>query len=89
MNREQALSHLSEAREAITRMIEEIQKAPDYDDSEYGVDMQHVYHHINTAWNSRNASSTQVEQATDTMFNRWNAFPLDLPMMHVDQANEA
>ena len=86
MNRDQVLSHLSEAREAITQVIEEIQETPDYDDSEYWVDMQHVYHHINTAWNSRNASSADVEQATDTVFNRWNVFPLDLPMMQVGQS---
>jgi hypothetical protein len=89
MNRDQVLSHLSEAREAITRMIGEIQKDPDYDDSEYWVDMQHVYHHINTAWNSHTSSSTEVEEATDSVFNRWNVFPSDLPMMRVGHANEA
>jgi hypothetical protein len=83
MNRDQVLSHLSEARDAITQMIEEIRLTPDYDDSEYWVDMQHVYHHMNTAWNSRKATPDEVDEATDDVFNRWNLFPSDLPMMHV------
>ena len=86
MNRDQVLSHLSEARHAIARIIDEIRETPDYDDSEYRVDMQHVYHHINTAWNSRNATPTEVDQATDGVFNRWNTFPSDLPMMQVGQS---
>jgi len=45
--------------------------------------MQHLYHHVNTAWNARDATETQVEKATDDDFNRWSQFPTDLPAMQV------
>lgn len=83
MNRDQVLLHLTEAREAIERTIGAIRASPDYDNSGYWVDMQHIYHHLNTAWNSRDATAHEVASASDTDFNRWSAFPIDLPMMEV------
>jgi len=85
VNRDQVLSHLSEARDAIAQTVEDIRVTPDYDDSEYWVDMQHIYHHINTAWNSRNATVAEVDPVTDGRFNRWSQFPSDLPMIEVSR----
>jgi hypothetical protein len=45
--------------------------------------MQHLYHHLNTAWNARDASPLAVQASTDAIFNRWSALPSDLPMMEV------
>jgi len=45
--------------------------------------MQHLYHHCNTAWNSRDMTKVQVDKATDGDFNTWSQFPSDLPMMEV------
>jgi hypothetical protein len=83
VNRDQVLSHLSEARDAIASAIEEIRLAPGYDDAEFWIDMQHIYHHINTAWNSRHTTAAEVERANDRDFNRWNKLPADLPMMEL------
>jgi hypothetical protein len=43
--------------------------------------MQHIYHHLNTAWNSRDASASQVSELTKAQFNKWSQLPADLPMM--------
>jgi hypothetical protein len=75
--------HLTEARDEINKTLAEINETPDYDYGEFWVAMQHLYHHANTAWNSRDATQTQVENATDEDFNRWSQFPSDLPTMSV------
>lgn len=83
MNREWMQHHLSEARGALDSTIADMQASPDYDYGELWVEMQHLYHYINTAWNSRDAMPDQVENATDADFNRWSRLPGDLPMMEV------
>lgn len=83
MNRDWVVIHLTEARDELNKTLEEIRDTPDYDYGEFGVAMQHLYHHANTAWNSRDATPAEVEQATDEVFNRWSQLPTDLPMMNV------
>ena len=83
MNRNQVLSHLKEAREALDELTKSIESESDYDYPEFWVDMQHAYHHLNTAWNSRDATEEQIANATDADFNRWSALPSDLPMLQV------
>lgn len=82
MNREWVLHHLGEAREAISSTIADLQTSRgDY--REFWLAMQLVYHHLNTAWNAREATPDEVEDATDDDFNRWGEFPSDLPMMKI------
>ena len=83
MNRDWVLFHLREAQEEISRAITEMNSTPDYGYGEFWPAMQHAYHHLNTAWNSRDATRAQVEPGTDADFNRWSQFPTDLPMMEV------
>ena len=83
MNREWVLHNLSEAQVEISTMIAEMQASREYDYAEFWVMMQHVYHYLNTAWNSREARADQLEDATDEDFNRWGQFPADLPMMKI------
>ena len=83
MNRVWVRFHLTEALEALGQIIKELDEDPEFDDSVYWVDMQHLYHHLNTAWNARNASEAQVKAVKDSDFNGWSRFPTDLPMMEV------
>lgn len=85
MNRQWVLFHLREAAEGLSRTIQEIEADHGYDHAEYWPAMQHVYHHLNTAWNARDASPADVANETDDMFNEWSRFPPDLPMMGVEK----
>ena len=78
MNREWVLHHLREAHEELERTIAEIGKTPEYDSGEFLVAMSHLYHHLNTAWNARDASESAVREVTAEDFKRWSAFPGDL-----------
>jgi len=78
MNREWVLHHLSEASEELQRTIDEIRESEDYDVGEFTVAMAHLYHHLNTAWNSRDASADRVRNVSDQDFKSWSAFPRDI-----------
>ena len=75
MNKQYVLWNLSEARREITRMLREIESDPEYDFGRYVVDMAHLYHHINTAWNARDASDEAARLCSEADFERWRQFP--------------
>jgi len=79
VNRALVLHHLTEAHQSLSRMLAEARRDEEWGIGELGVEMQHLYHHINTAWNAR-YSPNAVGQASDAEFREWSAFPADLPM---------
>ena len=79
MNKQWILFHLGEALEEIESTIKDIEGDPEYDTPEYSVAIEHLYHHVNTAWNSRNSSDIETED-TDVNFKKWRQFPKDIDM---------
>ena len=75
MNRTWVLFHLREAAEELSRTISEIETEADYDDVEFEVAMQHLYHHVNTAWNARDASAQATTECSENDFYVWRQFP--------------
>jgi len=80
MNREFILINLKEAQEELSRTIQEIENNSEYDPGEYFVAMQHLYHHINTAWNIRDSDSIRAEICSEDDFRKWRQFPSDIDM---------
>jgi hypothetical protein len=81
MNKDYILFHLSEARSAVDSIMNELKSDPKYEYGNYRVDIEHVYHHINTAWNARDASRESVNESSEQDFNRWCQFPVDLEIL--------
>jgi hypothetical protein len=80
MNREHTLFHLREAAEELQRTIQEMDANPAYDYGEFLVAVQHLYHHLNTAWNARDESPERVATCSDADFLRWRQFPQDIEL---------
>ncbi len=80
MNKDHVLFHLREARAALDATIREIEGEANYDYPEFVVDMTHLFHHVNTAWNSRDASPERCERCFEEDFSAWRQFPKDLDM---------
>jgi hypothetical protein len=78
MNRDHTLFHLREAAEELQRTIGQIEQNAAYDYPEFWVAMQHLYHHLNTAWNARDESPERVAATSEEDFQRWRQFPEDL-----------
>ena len=75
MNRDHVLFHLREAKEELDRTIGELTTTPDYASEELLVAMGHLYHHLNTAWNGREASPERTARAEKEDFDAWRKFP--------------
>lgn len=78
MNRDWVLLNLREAEHELRETISQIESTAGYDTGEFSVAVQHVYHHLNTAWNARNASQVAVQQCAEEDFYRWRQFPVDV-----------
>jgi hypothetical protein len=80
LNREYVLHNLREAREDLGRSIAEFVADANYSEAEFYVVMQHLYHHLNTAWNARESSEGQAQECSAEDFDRWRQFPVDLDL---------
>ena len=75
MNKEYVLYHLREASEALLSMIAEMESDDEYEIGSFKVDLGHVYHHANTAWNAKTATEQRVKDCVEADFKRWRKFP--------------
>ena len=81
MNLHNILFHLKEAKEELDKTIEEIEKNKEYEFGEFVVAMSHLYHHLNTSWNSREAAEEEIEECSDENFKKWRKFPDDKELL--------
>ena len=75
MNRNAVLFHLREAKEELDRTITEIERDQGYDHTGFQIAMGHLYHHLNTAWNGRDASAERHRNCAQIDFDSWRKFP--------------
>jgi hypothetical protein len=77
MNKDYVLWNLKEAAEELAKIIAEVEAAPEDEDLEVA-DFGHLYHHINTAWNAREATKEETDECSEANFYLWRRFPDDL-----------
>ena len=75
MNRAVVLFHLREAAEQLKETVQNLESSGDYGTEEFQVDMGHLYHHLNTAWNGREQTDEQHQNCTEADFARFRKFP--------------
>jgi hypothetical protein len=77
MNKDYVLWNLREAQEALAEIIAGVESDPEYEPGGYIVDLTHLYHHVNTAWNARNATKAATDECSQEDFLRWRQFPTE------------
>lgn len=80
MNKEFILTDLKEALKELEQMIREIEKDGDFDFDRYSVEMQHIYYHINKAWNLRKEDNETIRNCSKNKFFEWSKFPNDFDL---------
>lgn len=70
--------NLEDALEELTHVSEMFRPNAEIDESEFKVRMAHLYSHLNTAWNLRNVTETELELASSEQMSSWSRFPTDL-----------
>ena len=80
MTQDYTLWNLREVAEALMGVIRRLEMDSDYGDEELAIAMNHLYHHLNTAWNARHASTERIDQCSPKDFLTWRQFPADIDM---------
>jgi hypothetical protein len=80
MNRDWVLQNLREAAEELRDTIAEIEADPDYDSDVLRVPLSHLFHHLNTAWHSRDVDDARIAVGSKEDFEHWRRFPKDFDM---------
>ena len=81
MNKEAILFHLREAKEELDRTISNLEDDSKCDIEDFAAGMGHLYHHLNTAWNGRDASSERHRDCAQEDFDNWRTFPLNVEFL--------
>ncbi len=63
MNRDYIVWNLRETSEQLATLTRELEGGGS-SEPEFYVAVAHLYHHINTAWNARNASEPQIQECS-------------------------
>ena len=59
----------------LEQALKDLKQDKTFDAQEFNAAMSNVYHHLNTAWNARYASESEVNDLSDENFNMWREFP--------------
>ena len=84
MNTRFIASNLKEAEEELRSLITRVASGEQLSFEDYHVAMAHIYHHLNSAWNGRDATDEQWRECSDKDYQKWQKFPEDLPMIGDD-----
>ena len=84
MNARFIASNLKEAEEELRGLITRLESGEQVSFEDYHVAMAHIYHHLNSAWNGRNATDEQWRECTEGNYKKWESFPRDLPLIGAD-----
>jgi len=70
--------NLEDALVELLKLDKRISSGDMPDEVEFQIAMQHIFHHLNFAWNTRHESIEKHAEMTKEQFNQWGKFPEDL-----------
>ena len=77
LNRNWMLSQLRQVRDDLVSLVATMEEVPAVDQAAFAEVMEDVYQHLNTAWNSRNASEDELDAVAGGAFEDWARMPSD------------
>lgn len=81
LNKDYIAWHLQEAANEIASILKEMETDPEWEIGSFSVGMRHLFHHVNSAWNARHASETEVSECSEDNFEKWRKYPTDLEII--------
>lgn len=76
--------NISEAREELEKIEEEIKSSDKPSEIDLSLSLRHAYHHLNFAWNIRNKSNEEYSNITDKDFKQWGLFPCGMDSLQTE-----
>jgi len=78
MNKKWIKQDITEAKEQIDDILKKFNKNNNYTVVDFELDMQHVYSHLNVAYNTRHWTVKEINNFTDNDYNKVRKIPNDL-----------
>jgi hypothetical protein len=72
---ENIVYNLEDALEELQKLDKQIASGNMQDEVEFQIAMQHIYHHLNFAWNTRHESIQNYADMMKEKLNQWGEFP--------------
>lgn len=79
------LSNLAEAREQIEEIEKRAKDEKKPSEIELQIWLEHVYHHLNFAWNIRHKTTLNYSTLSDEEFNEWSKFPAEMKEKNISK----
>ena len=73
--------NMEEALDEIENIMNQLKRGDGYSHAEFSSSIQHLYHHINIAWNSRETTWEETEQASEEQLRKWGEYPDDIKLI--------
>ena len=70
---------IQEEVELVLRQMQTGQKGASHE--KFYSSVQHIYHHLNIAWNARNSGEDTVFDLDDPRMDEWKEFPTDIKLI--------
>lgn len=70
--------HLGEAIQQLKMIRDALESDLDYNGARFSVDIEHAYHHLNYAWNSRRLGGKRAWEAREADFYKYCQMPTDI-----------
>ena len=77
MNNKIISSNIAEALEELESINNELE-VNSLNEVNFQIKLQHVYHHLNIAWNVRNVKTEHYREMSDDDFKTWSSYPKDI-----------
>ncbi|MEM1213349.1 MAG: hypothetical protein AAGI68_13755 [Planctomycetota bacterium] len=70
------MDELCDAHEHLGKLIQDMTDAGSIDEADFGIDLGHVFAHLNRAWHSRD--DPQLDNISQANFQKRSQYPTDL-----------
>ena len=70
------IRELLEARPEIDYIIKSLKDDPTFSEGHFRASLEHLYHHLNSAWHIRNLEEERIIECSEEDFIAWSKFPV-------------
>ena len=84
LNWKNVLYNIKDAREELEK-IEKLIEEKNISEIDLQIRLEHSYHHLNFAWNTRKISSEKHQKMSDEDFNEWGKFPKEIEIYKIEK----
>ena len=79
------LSNIAEAREQLQQIEARASNGEKISEAEFQILLEHVYHHLNFAWQIRHTPTKRYANLSDEDFHLWSKYPKEIKAYRLEK----